>query len=115
MDGFAFQFSRSTKDGGKADLVENKHEVVEGKVYQIPHDAVRYLYKREGVYAGAYRPAIVPVLVNDLMDQAITFIGVEKSPETAPTQLYATEILRGGNDFLSEEYLNKIRWKIGRF
>lgn len=115
LHGFAFQFSRSSADGGKADIVENTHEFVEGKVYEVPLDAGTYLYKREGVYSGRYRPAIVPVTINGSTYQALTFIGMEKSPETAPTKLYATEILRGGKDCLSNKYLQKIQQRINRF
>ncbi|MFB4169132.1 gamma-glutamylcyclotransferase [Virgibacillus sp. JSM 102003] len=115
LNGFEFRFSRSSHDGGKADLVENSQEKVEGKVYQIPHGALEYLYKREGVYANAYRPAIVSVTINKLIYPAITFIGTEKSAETKPTELYATEIIRGGQSLLSNEYLQKIQQKIDRF
>ncbi len=114
LNGFEFKFSRSTRDGGKADLVENKQEKVEGKVYQIPREALKYLYEREGVYANAYRPAIVSVTINKLIYHAITFIGIEKSPETKPTDMYATEIIRGGHNLLSNEYLQEIQQKIDR-
>lgn len=115
LNGFEFKFSRSTDDGGKADLIENSQEKVEGKVYQIPHKALEYLYKREGVYANAYRPAIVPVTINKLIYHTITFIGMEKSAETKPTELYGTEIIRGGRSLLSNEYLQNIQNKIDRF
>ncbi|WP_443257757.1 gamma-glutamylcyclotransferase [Virgibacillus sp. L01] len=115
LNGFKFSFSRSTHDGGKADLVENSKEIVEGKVYQISHEALEYLYKREGVVANAYRPAIVPVMINKLIYPVITFIGMDKSAETKPTELYATEIIRGGCSLLSNDYLQKIQQKIDRF
>ncbi|GGJ85073.1 putative gamma-glutamylcyclotransferase YkqA [Lentibacillus kapialis] len=112
LEGFAFQFSRNTSDGGKADLVENTKETVEGKVYNIPWKATHYLYEREGVFASSYRPAIVPVSINGSIHQALTFIGVRKSPETAPTKRYGTEIMRGGKGYLSDGYLQKLRKKM---
>ncbi|MFD2760792.1 gamma-glutamylcyclotransferase [Lentibacillus juripiscarius] len=112
LGGFRFQFSRSTDDGGKADLVEKDQEKVEGIVYRIPIRATSYLYRREGVYSQSYRPAIVPVEIHGEVHQALTFIGMEKSPETAPTALYGREILRGGENYLSESYLQMIRGKI---
>ncbi|WP_176447069.1 gamma-glutamylcyclotransferase [Lentibacillus sp. CBA3610] len=114
VGGFEFQFSRKTDDGGKADLIENNRESVEGKVYEIPLDAIDYLYEREGVHTSSYRPAIVPVTLNGSVYQSITFIGVSKSAETAPTELYGNEIVRGGNGYLSHAYLQKIRGKISR-
>jgi len=112
LEGFEFQFSRNTDDGGKADLVENTRGKAEGKVYDIPYDAVDYLYEREGVRANSYRPAVVPVSIKGSVYQTLTFIGVSKSPEMAPTKLYGTEIIRGGEGYLSDDYLRKIREKI---
>ncbi|MDY0395157.1 gamma-glutamylcyclotransferase [Virgibacillus halophilus] len=61
--------------------------MVEGKVYEIAHDAVSYLYEREGVYAGSYRPAVVQVrLDKGRVVPALTFIVVHKEKETAPPQ-----------------------------
>lgn len=115
LKGFEFRFSIHTKDGGKADIVENKAEFVEGKVYRIPFEALTYLYKREGVHSEVYRPAIVPVTINGDTFQTLTFIGMNKSGETAPTSLYATEILRGGKDCLSRAYREKLKQKIDGF
>ncbi|WP_010530748.1 gamma-glutamylcyclotransferase [Lentibacillus jeotgali] len=112
LEGFEFQFSRSTDDGGKADLVENKRGKVEGKVYRIPYDAIDYLYKREGVRSHSYRPAVVPVSINESIYQCLTFIGVRKSHETPPTKRYSTEIIRGGEGYLSEDYLRSLQNRI---
>lgn len=108
-----FRFSRSSSDGGKADIIESAGEVVEGLVYKIPLEALDYLYKREGVYVNAYRPAIVQVELNKgERVEAITFIGIEKSEETPPTELYATEIIRGAKGILSESYIKRIRQRL---
>ncbi|XKF67427.1 gamma-glutamylcyclotransferase [Virgibacillus necropolis] len=112
LDEYELQFSRSSNDGGKADIVENGHEKVEGKVYQVPLEAISYLYKREGVFVNAYRPTIINVFINGENMRAITFIGTQKETETAPTVNYATEIIRGSKEFLSDSYVDKLRKKI---
>ncbi|ASN05590.1 gamma-glutamylcyclotransferase [Virgibacillus necropolis] len=112
LNGFELQFSRNSTDGGKADIVENNNEKVEGKVYQVPLEAVSYLYKREGVYVNAYRPIIIDILLKGENKRAITFIGTQKEAETAPTINYASEIMRGSSGFLSDSYVATLQNKI---
>ncbi|WP_430785703.1 gamma-glutamylcyclotransferase [Virgibacillus flavescens] len=112
LDGYELQFSRDSNDGGKADIVETKNETVEGKVYQVSLEAIKYLYHREGVDSFAYRPAIIDVVISGKIKRAITFIGTQKEDETPPTALYAREILRGGKEFLSDTYHTKLQNKI---
>lgn len=112
LEGYELQFSRDSNDGGKADIVENLYEKVEGKVYLVPFDAITYLYKREGVYRNVYRPIIIDCFINGVKKRAITFIGTEKEEETAPTVTYATEIIRGGTGFLNDHYVDKLQNKI---
>ncbi|PTQ51012.1 MAG: hypothetical protein HSCHL_1753 [Hydrogenibacillus schlegelii] len=108
---------RSQADGmGRADIVETgaPHDVVEGKVYRIGRQALRYLYDREGVRGGAYRPTFVDLEIGgETVTDVITFTVVEKGPETPPPPHYAEEILRGARGFVSEKYyeflLNKCR------
>ncbi|WP_175631889.1 gamma-glutamylcyclotransferase [Virgibacillus siamensis] len=109
---FEFRFSIHTDDGGKADIVENKSKQVEGKVYQVPLETLDYLYKREGVYNNIYRPAVVPISIAGKPVYALTFIGIRKVKETAPTIRYGTEILRGGKGCLSDDYRRKVNEKI---
>lgn len=112
LSGFELQFSRNSSDGGKADIVENPSEKIEGKVYQLSKDAITYLYKREGVYQDAYRPIIITILLNGQNKIALTFYGTKKEVETAPTINYATEIIRGSTGFLSNRYVEKLQSKI---
>ncbi|MFZ3577750.1 gamma-glutamylcyclotransferase [Virgibacillus sp. DJP39] len=112
LNGFVLKFSRNSNDGGKADIVEDSSETVEGKLYEVPLDAITYLYKREGVYANAYRPIIVTINARDKEIRAITFIGTEKEAETPPTVKYASEIIRGSKGFLSDAYVDKLQKKI---
>jgi cation transport regulator ChaC len=106
---YHLRFTRRAHDGGRADIVEEAG-TVEGKVYEIPQEALSYLYRREGVNAGCYRPAVIDIDVNGRqLTNILTFVVVDKDPETAPPEHYIVEILRGGNGFLSADYMGKIR------
>src|SRR5699024_10352394 len=109
---YHMQFSVDTADGGKADIKECTKALTEGIIYKIPMEAVDYLYKREGVYTQKYRLAVVSVFFNETLYEVLTFIGNNKQPETAPTELYATEILRGAAGTLSDAYIQQIHDKI---
>ncbi|MFC3883385.1 gamma-glutamylcyclotransferase [Bacillus songklensis] len=103
------RFTHLLHDGSRADIVE-EDGVVEGKLYRLPLEAIEYLYKREGVGSGHYRPAVVSVEHNGrLVDRVLTFIVVNKGEEAAPPDHYATEILRGGANVLSDDYLDELK------
>jgi gamma-glutamylcyclotransferase (GGCT)/AIG2-like uncharacterized protein YtfP len=109
LNGFTLRFTRKSLDGGRADIVEEGGRV-EGKVYEIPRESLSYLYKREGVAAGCYRPAVVSVMLTEkLFKNVLTFIVVEKEAETAPPGHYAAEILRGAYGYASEGYLEQLK------
>lgn len=109
LDNFQLRFTRRAHDGGRADIVEEAG-TVEGKVYEIPKEALSYLYRREGVNAGCYRPAVIDITVNGMQHTNIlTFVVVDKEPETAPPDHYIEEILRGGDGFLSADYMGELR------
>jgi gamma-glutamylcyclotransferase (GGCT)/AIG2-like uncharacterized protein YtfP/cation transport regulator ChaC len=113
LQGYGFRFSRSSKDGGKADLIVENSEFVEGIIYEVPIEAVDYLYEREGVYVEAYRPVIVSVYMNDGRNvDVLTFIGITKSKESKPTDVYADEILTGADKLLSTSYVEGLRRRI---
>ncbi|WCK55160.1 gamma-glutamylcyclotransferase [Aneurinibacillus sp. Ricciae_BoGa-3] len=107
LDGFNLQFTRKAEDGGRADIVESGGST-EGKVYDIPVEAVKgYLYGREGVLLGLYRPVVVSVRMRDGSTcEALTFVVVNKEEETAPPVTYMEEILRGARPVVSEAYYN---------
>ncbi|NSL51859.1 gamma-glutamylcyclotransferase [Calidifontibacillus erzurumensis] len=110
LSNYTLRFTRkSSQDGmGRADIVE-EGGIVEGKVYEIPIQALKdYLYRREGV-PFAYRPTFVTVNLNGKMVEALTFVVKNKENETAPPDWYAEEILRGGSEVLSEEYIDRVR------
>ncbi|MDY0407057.1 gamma-glutamylcyclotransferase [Virgibacillus sp. 179-BFC.A HS] len=106
LDGYKLRYSMVLTDGGRADMVE-EGGTVEGKLYEIDQAAIPYLYWREGVATGRYRPAIVPVrLDNGSIAAALTFLVVNKQAEVAPPAHYIEEILRGGKGCCSDAYLS---------
>ncbi|AZU61898.1 hypothetical protein CHR53_11740 [Neobacillus mesonae] len=109
LNGFQLRFTKKMHDGGRADIIED-YGTVEGVVYEIPAEALDYLYMREGVGVGCYRPAVIHLPVNgNLLTQILTFIVVDKEPESAPPNHYSEEILRGGSGFLSDGYLSNLK------
>jgi gamma-glutamylcyclotransferase (GGCT)/AIG2-like uncharacterized protein YtfP len=109
LDGYQLRFTRRSHDGGRADIVESEGKV-EGKIYEISSEVLPYLYKREGVNSGCYRPALVDLTLNGKpLHHVLTFVVINKETETAPPNHYVKEIFRGGKGYLSESYLEKIK------
>ncbi|WP_379137740.1 gamma-glutamylcyclotransferase [Paenibacillus sp. sgz500958] len=104
-EGFSLKFTYVMEDGGRADLVECGGRT-EGKLYRISAECLQqYLYLREGVDSNQYRPAVIPVrLDNGDSVPAVTFIVVDKQSEIAPPAHYMKEILRGARPVVSAEY-----------
>lgn len=110
LDGFTLRYTIVLDDGGRADIVEEGGKV-EGKVYQLSSmKAISYLHKREGVNHNSYRPAIVPVMLdNKMIKEALTYIVVNKKREAAPPVYYMDSIIKGGTGFLSPAYMKKLK------
>lgn len=109
LDRFTTKFTLVRPDGSRADMVEDGGET-EGVLYEIPFDAIRYLYKREGVDEGTYRPAFVDVKLGDqVYEDCLTFLVLQKSEEIAPPGHYRSEIEKGADLYLSEAFRKKIR------
>lgn len=109
LDGYSLRFTRRSIDGGRADIVETGGEV-EGKVYEVTTDSLDYLYRREGVGIGCYRPALIDVTVNgNKFNDVLTFVVVDKEAESAPPDHYINEIFRGGSGTVSDIYLSNLR------
>lgn len=113
VNGFSLRYThRSAQDGqGRADLLEIGGQT-EGKVYEINREALNYLFWREGVQSGAYRPTFVDVTLasGETINDALTFTVVHKvREEVAPPKHYALEIVRGGTGYLSESYLKALK------
>ena len=68
-------------------MVEDGGET-EGVLYEVPFDAIRYLYKREGVNEGTYRPAFVDVTVGDqVYEDCLTFLVLKRERNCASWSL----------------------------
>ncbi len=107
---YRLAFSYHLNDGARADIREGAHQKVEGVLYRINKQALHYLFLREGVEAGAYRPSIVPVEMDDgSVLQAVTFTVLSKKEDMPPPFHYAEEIVRGGERYLSSEYIEALK------
>ncbi|PTX60276.1 gamma-glutamylcyclotransferase (GGCT)/AIG2-like uncharacterized protein YtfP [Melghirimyces profundicolus] len=110
LRGHAMRYTLPYSDGGRADVVEHPGSTVEGKVYRIGRKGLNYLFWREGVDSGVYRPAWVPVVIRGItVENVLTFIVIEKGKETPPPEHYAREILRGSEGTVSEVYHRRLR------
>ncbi|WP_160835741.1 gamma-glutamylcyclotransferase [Halobacillus litoralis] len=110
LHGFRLAFSYHLEDGSRADIQESENDKVEGVLYNINKEALHYLFLREGVEAAAYRPAIVPVETDDgAVHQAVTFTVLSKKEDAPPPFHYAEELYRGGERYLSPEYIDALK------
>ncbi|MFS0635422.1 gamma-glutamylcyclotransferase [Mesobacillus foraminis] len=112
LRGYKLRFVKKYSDGGRADIVE-EGGIVEGKIYEITKEGLAYLFKREGVKKGCYRPIVLePQLNGKKLMNVLSFTVVEKDSETSPPKSYLQEIFRGGSDVLSPEYLENLKKEI---
>ncbi|AJD91136.1 hypothetical protein JMA_18190 [Jeotgalibacillus malaysiensis] len=108
LDRLEMNYSLSVHDGGRANIVETGG-CGEGVLYKVNQKGVEYLFEREGVHSGMYRPAMVDVTVDGIhYSKCITFIVIDPSEEIAPPLHYATEIIRGSRGVVSDEYHQKL-------
>ncbi|UOQ42795.1 gamma-glutamylcyclotransferase [Halobacillus salinarum] len=109
LDEYRLAFSHHQEDGGRADIIESSGGKVEGVIYEIEKEAVNYLFKREGVYAGGYRPTAIEVeLHNGRRVTALSFTVIDKKQELVPPLHYAIEIHRGGSQYLGKDYVKSL-------
>lgn len=86
LENYKLGFTQHSSDGGRADIIEEAGHSVEGKVYRLPYEALKYLYKREGVNIGGYRPTIIDVTINGTRHKNVwTFTVVDKKKDGIPT------------------------------
>ncbi len=112
LKNYTMKYLFVVQDGGRGDIEEDGGSM-EGILYETPYEAVEYLFKREGVTPGWYRPAFVDVEVNGHEYQnVLTFIVRDKQEETLPPKHYAREILRGSQPYVSIGYHNKLRQQL---
>ncbi|WP_442594045.1 gamma-glutamylcyclotransferase [Neobacillus sp. D3-1R] len=104
LQNYSMKYLFTTHDGGRADIVEDGG-ITEGILYECPYEAVEYLFTREGYYTGWYRATFVDVYIDGkCYPDVLTFHVYEKKDEVAPPEHYATEILRGSRNRVSENY-----------
>ncbi|WP_035512600.1 gamma-glutamylcyclotransferase [Halalkalibacillus halophilus] len=108
LSGYDMDFTTRLIDGGRADITEKSDSHVQGVVYEINERSLSYLYQREGVDAGKYRPAYVDVEIDGTTFNVLTFIVINKEPSISPPDHYINEIVRGGQSHVSEEYLEDV-------
>ncbi|WP_164908436.1 alpha/beta fold hydrolase [Halobacillus litoralis] len=109
LEHYRLGFSHHLSDGGRADIIEDTGHSVEGVVYEISENALEYLYQREGVNTGGYRPTVVDLILNDdTLVQALSFTVLDKKDDLTPPLHYASEIHRGGSKYLSPHYMTGI-------
>jgi gamma-glutamylcyclotransferase (GGCT)/AIG2-like uncharacterized protein YtfP/cation transport regulator ChaC len=108
LENYSMKYLYSTLDGGRADIIEDGG-TTEGILYKAPFEAVDYLFKREGYLIGMYRATFVDVIINGtLLMDVLTFHVYEKQEEIAPPEHYATEILRGSRNRVSDSYYKSL-------
>ncbi|KIL47856.1 gamma-glutamylcyclotransferase [Jeotgalibacillus campisalis] len=113
-DRLEMNYSLTVHDGGRANIIETGKQG-EGVLYSVNKEAVEYLFTREGVYNGTYRPAFIDVVAdNRLYQKSLTFIVLDPAEECAPPLHYATEIIRGSKGIVSEGYHTKLVYDLKR-
>ncbi|RWZ60342.1 gamma-glutamylcyclotransferase [Halobacillus fulvus] len=108
LENYQLGFGMMMEDGGRADIVEKDGSKVEGVLYRVGEGAVDYLYEREGVTTGNYRPTIVFPHLQGKQIKALSFTVLNKREDSAPPLHYAREIHRGGSTYLSKSYLTEL-------
>ena len=114
LDGYSLVFSKESWDGSRADIME-VGGTTEGKVYRVGLGGVAYLFEREGVKTGHYRPAVIDLEVcAEEQRDVLVFLNVNKQAESCPPEWYVREILRGARGLVSEDYLDGIMGRVSK-
>ncbi|WP_226674962.1 gamma-glutamylcyclotransferase [Rossellomorea aquimaris] len=109
LKGYTMKYLFQVDDGGRGDILEDGG-TMEGVVYEIPQQAVEYLFTREGVTPGWYRAAFIDITIDGTPHKdVLTFIVKAKYEETCPPDHYAREILRGSLPHVSLAYHEKLQ------
>lgn len=113
LAGYEMKYTFMVHDGSRADIVESRLSKMEGVCYKVPKEAIDYLYIREGVNGGWYRPAIIEVKQKDRFVWALTFIVIVKEEESLPPEHYSSEIVRGAQNYqLSNDYIRALETQL---
>ncbi|MCA1062928.1 gamma-glutamylcyclotransferase [Rossellomorea sp. AcN35-11] len=112
LEGYSMKYLFKVDDGGRGDIIEDGG-ITEGVVYDIPQQAVEYLFTREGVAPGWYRAAFIDIQIGGTHHKdVLTFIVKDKFEETCPPEHYAKEILRGSHPHVSSSYHAKLQQQL---
>ncbi|WRP04834.1 gamma-glutamylcyclotransferase [Rossellomorea aquimaris] len=112
LEGYSMKYLFKVHDGGRGDIIEDGG-TMEGVVYDLPQQAVEYLFTREGVAPGWYRAAFIDIQMGGkLYKDVLTFIVKGKCQETCPPDHYAKEILRGSRPHVSKSYHEKLQQQL---
>ncbi|MGP9041695.1 gamma-glutamylcyclotransferase [Cytobacillus kochii] len=114
LKGYQMGYYFYAPDGNRADIIEGSGET-EGIVYQLPIEAIDYLFKREGVTVGHYRPTFVNLTIEGaIYKDVLTFHVYDKNPQSSPPSFYAREILRAAEGRLSYQYVQHLKEEINK-
>ncbi|CAM3727991.1 gamma-glutamylcyclotransferase [Alkalicoccus chagannorensis] len=107
LQGWQLSYDFERSDGHRANLRESA-TAMEGVLYKVAPEGIDYLFQREGVPYGHYRPAAVVVETDSGRHLALTFIVRYPAEEKAPPGHYAAEVLRGAEKYLSNAYVQRM-------
>ncbi len=113
LKGFRLEFNKivlKNLNEGKANIVKDNKESVEGVLYEIEEDDLRKLDKFEG-YPTHYRREDVNVILDSgEIVKATTYIAQSNMTRGGlkPTKKYLSHLLKGC-DLLSKEYCEKLK------
>jgi cation transport regulator ChaC len=104
-----FNWYNDRRQGGVADVIPAKGEIVEGVLYQLKPEALPPLDEREGVSRGIYRRVNIVLSWEQKCMEALTYTVVDKAPtEFVPSREYAQLIYNGAKRFLSDTYRKQL-------
>tara|TARA_B100000945_G_C20385039_1_gene599252 strand:- start:407 stop:841 length:435 start_codon:yes stop_codon:yes gene_type:complete len=102
-------FNKHSNDGGKANIIYSRDNLVEGILYSVNEEDLLILDKYEGVVAKQYRRYNIEVQNNKKKSfSAVAYKAIKTGKITAPTEEYLNYILEG-KEFLSPGYYSKLR------
>ena len=102
-------FNKHSNDGGKANIIYSRGDLVEGILYSVNEEDLVILDKFEGVAAKQYRRNDIEVRKNDKkLIPAVTYQALNTGEISAPTKEYLNYILEG-KVFLSQVYYEKLK------
>jgi len=98
--------------GGVADIIESKGDIVEGVLYEMTVKGLEKLDEKEGVHSGAYRRKNISVEAGrSERTTAITYEVVNKQAEfIPPSEEYMNIVIKGAEiNGLSEAYIEGLK------